>query len=171
MPTRAPLRAACLALGCGLLVSCGGSEARLMPPAEPSPQVIATSTAVTPATPVAVAIESQVGNVVWTTATDPATNEPVDQVSSYRPDAPRIIAAVQTRGLTAGSVVEATWDYNDTSLDAFATRLTLTGNGAELWLSFHIARDSDVPWPVGQYEVTISVNGNRVQQAAVDVSD
>jgi hypothetical protein len=168
---RAPLRAACLALVCGLLVSCGGGEPRLVPPFEPSPQIMATSTTVEAGTPLAAALESQIGDVVWTTATDAATSAPVDMVSSYRPEAPRIIAAVQTRGLAAGSVVEATWEYNDTSLDAFTTRLTLTERGAEQWLSFHIARDPEMLWPVGRYEVTISVNGNKVQQAAVDVSD
>jgi hypothetical protein len=167
---RAPLRAACLALVCGLLVSCGG-EPRLAPPVEPSPQIMATSTTVDAGTPLAAAVESQIGDVAWTTATDAATSAPVDMVSNYRPQSPRIIAAVQTRGLAAGSVVEATWEYNDTSLDAFTTRLTLTERVAEQWLSFHIARDPEMLWPVGRYEVTISVNGNKVQQAAVDVSD
>jgi hypothetical protein len=133
--------------------------------------VVADSTDNAAATPVSAIVERRVGQIVWTTATDPATNAPLEQVSSYRPDAPRIIASVQTGALTAGSVVEATWEYNDSSLDAFTTRLTLTDSAAEHWLSFHIARDPEVPWPVGTYEVTISLDGAPAQEAAVDVSE
>jgi hypothetical protein len=116
-------------------------------------------------------MESQIGDIVWATSTDPASNAPIDAVSSYRPNAPRIIAAVRTRALTAGSTVEATWEYNDTSLDAFTTRLTPPGSGGEQWISFHIARDPEVPWPVGTYELAISLDGIIVQQAAVEVSE
>ncbi len=164
------VRAACLALLCVMLVSCGG-EPRLEPPADQSPEVIANSTAVAAATPGSAAMESPIGDVVWATATDPATNAPIEPVTSYRPDAPRIIAAVRTRALSAGSAIEATWEYNDTSLDAFTTRLTPTESGAEQWISFHIARDREVPWPVGRYEVAISLNGAIVRQAAVEVSE
>ena len=98
------------------------------------------------------------------------TTRPVEPVSIYSPDAPRIIATAQSDALSPGSIVEATWEYNNTSLDAFTTRLTLTEGGAEQWLSFHIARGAEVPWPVGTYEVTISVDGTTMQQAAVEVS-
>jgi hypothetical protein len=164
------LGAACIVLACGVLISCGG-EPRLVPPANPSPAVVPTSTAVAAATPVSVVMESQIGDIVWATSTDPASNAPIDAVSSYRPDAPRIIAAVRTRALSAGSTVEATWEYNDTSLDAFTTRLNPSGSGAEQWISFHIARDPEVPWPVGTYELAISLDGTIVQQAAVEVSE
>jgi hypothetical protein len=116
-------------------------------------------------------MESQIGDIVWATSTDPASNMPIDAVASYRPDAPRIIAAVRTRVLSAGSTVEATWEYNDTSLDAFTTRLTPSSSGAERWISFHIARDPEVPWPVGTYELTIALDGAIVRQAAVEVSE
>jgi hypothetical protein len=115
-------------------------------------------------------VESRIGRIVWAADTDPTTRAPIEPVSSYRPDAPRIIAAVQTHALAAGSVVEATWEYNGTSLDAFTTRLLPTESGAERWLSFHIARDPEVPWPLGTYEVTVSLDGTPMQQAAVDVS-
>ena len=38
-------------------------------------------------------------------------------------------------------------------------------------MSFYIERDPDVPWPVGTYEVTVSLNGTTVQQAAVEVTE
>jgi hypothetical protein len=125
--------------------------------------------AVSAGTPVGAIAAPLIGNVVWATLTDPATNTPTEQIRSYRPDAPRIIAAIQATALPPGSIVEASWEYNDTSLDAFTTRLTPTDSGSEQWLSFHIARDPGVPWPVGTYEVTISLNGAEVLQAAVEV--
>lgn len=164
------LGATCVTLVCVILVSCGG-EPRLAPPPEPSPEIDVEMPEGAAATPLSATLEPRIGRIVWATETDPATHAPIEPVSSYRPDAPRIIAAVQTLALTTGSVVEATWEYNDTSLDAFTTRLVPTESGAERWLNFHIARDPEVPWPVGRYEVTVSLDGTPMQQAAVDVSE
>jgi hypothetical protein len=153
-----------------LLASCGG-EPRVAPPADPLPRKSSNSPEIAAATPISTSVESRVGDIVWTTATDPTTSAPIETVSTYRPDAPRIIAAVQSPALTAGSIVEATWEYNDTSLDTFTTRLTTPESDAERWMSFHIARDPNVPWPVGTYEVTISLDGTIVQQGSVQVTE
>lgn len=123
------------------------------------------------ATPVTTAIATRFGQVVWVTAIDPATNAPIEPVSSYRPDAPRIIAVMQASALSAGATVEATWEYNDTSLDAFSTRLAPADSSAENWISFYIERAPDVLWPVGTYQVTVSVNGTMVQQSAIEVTE
>ena len=166
---RRSLGVGCLALVCAVLVSCG--EPGPAPAPDPSPWVPSHSPGVAAATPVGAAVKPRIGTVIWTTATDPATNAPVEPVASYGADAPRIIAAVQSQALPAGAIVEATWEYNGTSLDAFATRLTATDSGAEQWLSFHIARDPNVPWPVGTYAVTISLDGTAVQQGSIEVSE
>jgi hypothetical protein len=123
------------------------------------------------ATPVNSTVATRFGEIVWATAIDPKTSAPIEPVSSYRPDAPRIIAVIQAFGLSAGSVVEATWEYNNTSLDAFSTRLLQAGSTAESWVSFRIDRSPDMPWPVGTYEVTVSLNGTTVQQAAIEVTE
>jgi hypothetical protein len=161
---------AVLALVCGLLVSCGG-EPRLVPPADSSQQIVTNTPQAAAATPATISMAPQVGEVVWATATDPATNAPIDPVSNYRPDALRIVAAVHLDTLSAGSTFEATWEYNDTSLDAFTTQLTLPEGGSDQWISFYIERDAEVEWPVGIYEVKISLNGTPVQQAAVEVGE
>lgn len=163
------LGVACLGLACAVLVSCG--EPGPAAPTDPSPRAPSHSPAGATATPVATAVKLRIGDIIWATATDPATNAPVEPVLSYRADAPRIIAAVKSQALPTGSIVEATWEYNDTSLDAFATRLTATDSGAERWLSFHITRDPNVPWPAGTYAVTISLDGIPVQQGSVEVSE
>jgi hypothetical protein len=73
--------------------------------------------------------------------------------------------------LPTGSSVEANWEYNDTSLDAFTTRLTPADTGANQWISFYIERDPEVEWPVGTYEVRISLDGATVHEAAVEVRE
>lgn len=170
LTARRSLGVACFALVCAMLVSCGG-EPSLSSPADRSPQLVIRPPVTTAATPFSTAVQSRIGDIVWTSATDPTTNAPIEPVSGYRPDASRIIAAVQTHALSTGSIVQATWEYNDTSLDAFTTQLTPAQGDVEQWMSFHIARDPDVPWPVGTYEVTISLDGTAVQQAAVEVSE
>ena len=114
---------------------------------------------------------SEIGDVIWAMATDPATNAPIEPVSNYAPDAPRIIAAVHVGSLSAGSVLEATWEYNDTSLDAFTTQLTSSESGADQWISFYIERDPDVVWPVGTYEITLSLEGTPVLNSAVEIRE
>ena len=167
---RRSLGVAWLGVVCAMLVSCGG-EPRLVPPVSPSPRAMPQSRAAAAATPVSTAVSTQLGPIVWASAVDPATSAPVEPVSSYRPDAPRIIAAMQNLGLSSGSSIEATWEYNDTSLDAFSTRLAPAGSGAESWISFYIERAPDVLWPVGTYEVTVSLNGSMVQQATIEVTE
>ena len=168
-PTRR-VRAASIAVASVLLASCG-SEPRLAPLADSSPQKTTDSAIVSTAIPAATAVASQPGVIVWATATDPATHAPVEPVSSFAPDALRIVAAVQADALTAGSSVEAIWEYNDTSLDAFTTRLTPSESSSTQWISFYIERDPEVQWPVGTYEVKILLNGATVQEAAVEVRE
>ena len=162
--------AASTALACSLLASCGG-EPRLQPPSDSSQQLIKGAPDVAAGTPVSTAVVPQIGGVVWATSTDPVTNAPVEPVSSFRRDALRIIAAAHTAGLSPGASVEATWEYNDTSLDAFTTRLTPPERGTEQWISFYIERAPEVEWPVGTYVVKISLNGATVQQATVEVRE
>jgi hypothetical protein len=164
------VRAASIALACGLLASCGGDPI-LAPPVDPSPQTTIDTTEAAAATSIATATAQQISDVIWATATDPATNAPIDPVSSYRADALRIVAVVHIDELPTGSSVEATWEYNNTSLDAFTTRLTPADSGANQWISFYIERDPKVEWPVGTYEVRISLNGATAQEAAVEVHE
>ena len=169
MTRRRSVAAVCIALVSAVLVSCGG-ELRLVPPVGPSPEATPPVPAGAVPTPVSTAVATKFGPIIWATAVDSKTGAPVEPVTSYRPDAPGIIAVMQTSGLSAGESIEATWEYNNTSLDAFSTRLVPAASAAESWISFHIERSPDVEWPVGTYEVTVALNGTTVQQASIEVT-
>jgi hypothetical protein len=111
------------------------------------------------------------GRIVWTAAIDQTTNAPTEPVSSYAPTAPRIIAAIPVGPLPAGSRIEATWEYNDSSLDAFTTQLFQSEMIDQVWITFHIERDPNVPWPIGTYEISVSVGETTVEVAEVEVSE
>ena len=72
--------------------------------------------------------------------------------------------------LPAGSQVSATWSYNNTSLDAFATTLTIDHLRPEQWLTFQLSRNAEEPWPTGVYEITISLNGQVAQSSTIEVT-
>lgn len=160
---------AVLVLSIVLLTSCG-EEPRLVPPVGPSP-VSATTLSATPqlATPASTIASPRIGEIVWTAATDPTSNAPIEPVAIYRSDATRIIAAAPIRALPAGSRIEATWEYNNTSLDPFTTQLFPPETLNETWITMYIDRDPEVPWPEGQYEITISLDGVAMQHAAIEV--
>ena len=155
---------------CGLLVSCGG-EAQLAV----TPTQIAVATATHAATPRPVETPTvtppTIGPVVWTTSVDAMTGAPLDSVSTYSPDAPQIIAVIRASSLPAGSTINADWTYNNTSLDAFATRMTLDRPSPEQWIVFRMERTSESMWPVGAYAIAISLNGARVVSSSIDVAD
>ncbi|MBW3631649.1 MAG: hypothetical protein KY456_01340 [Chloroflexi bacterium] len=150
-------------------MSCGG-EPRLVPPNDQSRSRTIEISAVPAATPRATAASS-LGRVIWTDEIDESTNAPVEPVSSYPPTAPRIIAAIPAQSLPAGSRIEAAWEYNDTTLDAFTTELSQAEVIDQTWIAFHIERDPAVAWPVGTYEVRVSLDGTTMQVAAVEVSE
>lgn len=141
----------------------------------------ATSTppaeAVTPATPAVptpapstpVPRSAGLGEVRW--SRDPLTTAtPAAGLTQLPSDAPYIVANVPAYVLPAGSQVSATWSYNNTSLDAFATTLTIDHLRPEQWLTFQLSRNAEEPWPTGVYEITISLNGQVAQSSTIEVT-
>lgn len=151
-----------------VLASCVGDGQNPQPtsPAAPTSQDVYASPAQSAPLP-----SPTLGTVIWTTDLDPSTGAPADEVSQYAPDAPRLIAALPATALPAGAMVNAAWFYNDTSLDAFNTTLTLPDRAAKRWVDFRLSREDDVPWPAGVYEVVITLDGAEVQRASVLVVD
>jgi hypothetical protein len=119
-----------------------------------------------PATPVP--REPEFGEVLWSSDVFSLAT-PVAGATQLTSDVPRIVANVPAYALPAGSQVSAAWSYNSTSLDAFATTLTIEQSQDEQWLTFQLSRNTEEPWPVGIYEITISLNGQVAQSASVEV--
>lgn len=153
----------------GLLAGCGGSAAptgELRPPAAiATPRAaVSAATPTTAAEPVA-----RLGEIVWAAEVDSETGTPLVVTAGYLTDSPRLTAATLATDVPRGAVIEAVWTYNDTSLDAFATRLTLDEAATRRWLRFHLDRDPQTPWPAGIYAVEVSLDGVVVQRAEVEV--
>jgi hypothetical protein len=110
------------------------------------------------------------GDIVWASDIDPKTSAPVASVTRYAPDAPRLVAVTRAERLPAGSRIDATWDYNNTSLDALTTQVVTADQASDRWISFSIDRDPAVLWPVGSYDVAISLDGQVVQRSTVEVA-
>lgn len=108
------------------------------------------------------------GEIVWSgDAIFSAT--PAAGAAQLTTNVPRIVANIPAYSLATGSQVSAAWSYNDTSLDAFATALTIDQPQAEQWLEFQLSRNSETPWPPGIYEVTVSLNGQVAQSSSIEV--
>jgi hypothetical protein len=157
----------CLAL----LTACGGGPATVAPvtTTPPAETVLpATPAPPTPAPATPISHPEGLGEVQWSTETwTDAT--PVAGVTQLTSDVPRLVANVPAYSLPAGSQVSAAWSYNNTSLDAFATTLTVDRPQAEQWLTFQLSRNTESPWPTGVYEITISLNGQVAQSASIEV--
>lgn len=161
----APVTGVCLVL----LTACGGGPT-MVAPATSTPAVAtvvpATPAPTAPATPLP--HPEGLGEILWS---DNPMKEavPAAEVTQFTSDVPRIVANIPAYRLPAGSQVSAAWSYNNTSLDAFATTLTVDQLLAEQWLTFQLSRNTETPWPAGVYEITISLNGQVAQSASVEV--
>ena len=159
-----------LVLGSALfLTSCGGEAFSTIE--RPSPDVAAVETAPAAATPTTAALPTGLGDVVWARSIDSASGSPLTSILQFPPDAPSLTASVLATNIAAGSVVEASWNYNDTPLDAFATRIVIESSTSRRWLTFQLDRESDESWPEGTYAIEILLDGVPVSRGEVEVRD
>lgn len=157
---------AALLFGIALLTGCGG-EARLVSPTlEVTPQQASPAATPASATPVP---GGSIEPVVWATSVDATTEAPLETVTSFGADALTIYACVIVKNQGKGTGIDATWTYNGTSLEAFATQLVLPDDVPQRWIAFHISRDPNVSWPAGTYAISIAVNGDVLQSASIEI--
>jgi hypothetical protein len=148
--------AVCLLILLSSLTACGGDDppAATATPAPPTP---------TPEPPV------ELGQIVWTTAIDESTKAPKDQVSIFPRDAAAIYAVIPVTRVKEHTQITAEWDFDGVPMP----ELTITVSAPDLpnggWIEFHIARSTNLFWPIGTYRVRISVDGQPVLEASVPV--
>lgn len=164
---------ALLAAVVGPLAACGGSD---LAPASPTPAAT-TPEAVTPpavpdpsATPVGGFGNDRIalGPVTWSLAIDPGTGGPADAVTAIPEDSPRFWAAAPLVRATPGVRLRADWTYNGTAMPVLAAETVVPDVGGG-WVTFDLALPKDERWPVGDYAVTISVDGQPAMRATIPV--
>lgn len=111
-----------------------------------------------------------VGDVVWASAIDPATNAPRERVDRFSADVARLYAVVDVAGLPIGAVVRGAWTYNGVAMGELDAEVAITAPTAQpTWIEFHLERTDD-RWPEGTYEIAIGVDGEVLRTASVEVS-
>jgi hypothetical protein len=145
------------------LAACGGDNPREVEAPDASPS--ATLPSPTPTVPPPAAI----GEIVWAKGTDPNTNAPVDPVDFYLVSDRAIYAVARVTDLRPDSVISAAWSYNGASLDSETTGLIPGSVYRVGYVQFHLERGGSIEWPDGTYAVTISLDGQAVQSAQIEV--
>jgi hypothetical protein len=110
-----------------------------------------------------------VGAVVWSSAVQPETNEPVSPVESF-PDTTSVLYAVfPIQRLPEGSTIRAFWTFNGTSLDGLDQEITSPRDQVSGWLEFHLERTGQEPWPDGTYAITLTSDSVQIATGEVVV--
>ena len=138
--------------------ACGKKEAPPAPAPVPAPAPIAPP----PAAPAPVAGVT-VTSVSLGNAVDAAQNVTMPQESFATKDT--IYAAVSTSGTAANAAIAAKWTYQDGQVVNESSQ-TIAPTGPAV-TTFHISKPDG--WPVGGYQVEISVDGKVIDSKKFDV--
>jgi hypothetical protein len=156
-----------------LLVGCGGDDSNDNDPTQTetaqaqlqiAPTQTASSVTPTPLPPMTI------GAVIWASEIDPETGAPSEIVDAFTSGTRTIYAVVPVSNVPENTVIVADWTYNNTSLDALSTSVTILPDQTPKWLEFHLSRSED-RWPDGTYAIAISVGDEVVQQAEIEVEN
>ena len=93
----------------------------------------------------------------------------MDQVTSFPHDAPTIYAVIPVTRVIGNTQITADWDYDGVPMPELTTTVSAPDLPDGGWIEFHIARSTNLFWPVGTYRVRISVNGQPTQEATIAV--
>jgi hypothetical protein len=145
-------------VGCGS----GGGDGAARPAATEAAHNI-------PPEPTPTPIVVTLSGVVWTTAVDPVTNAPQDNVTSYATTAPVIIAAVQVGSMPAGAELTATWWIDRAEVPEATMRVATDSLVREGWAKFQFTREEERRFPLGVLEVRITATGGREVTGSVEI--
>lgn len=151
-----------IGLVCMVLVACGGSE----PDSTHSSDSVSTPVS-TPVTPEVLPLK--IGQVQWTTGTDPDTGAPLAIVDAFTTESPAIIAVVQVENLATGTDFTATWTLNDVPIAGTDMRVTAEDDMSSAWIAFSFTRDANRRYPVGQLGVTITASDGAMRESSVRI--
>jgi hypothetical protein len=142
-----------------VLTACGSSSGG---GATPDPTATVTKATAPP-------VAAELLGITWTTAVDPETQAPENEVTAFPIDAPSIIAAVEVGELQAGTVLTATWFIDGMEVPQATMQVTAQQDLQEGWATFQFTRAPDRLFPLGELEVRVTaVDGSEVT-GSVDV--
>jgi hypothetical protein len=155
-----------------VLVACGDDDSD---PADPT--AVATvaapvpSAEAPPSTEVPEPVQIVAGDPVWTTSVEAGTNRPLDEVEGeFDATAPVIYAAVSIVSAPAGSLLVASWTYNNTPIQGMDETVQLPEVRFDpIWLEFHLERQAGDEWPDGEYRITLHEGDRVVSEGTIEV--
>lgn len=150
-------------VACVLLTACGSGgsddpEITSIPEPTATPVVVATALGGTP----------RVGEALWTSAIESATNAPRSLAPTV--DDTTIYAVFPIESLPAGTQLVASWFFNDTSLDALGSAMRIDQDRVSGWVEFHIERTGEEAWPDGDYEIVLTDGTNEIRRSMITIS-
>lgn len=108
--------------------------------------------------------------ITWARAIDPATNEPKESASGFVTTDETIYAVLAVARIDQDSVVEATWSYNGAEVPELTATVTVDRGYTDGWIEFHLDRAPAEIWPIGEYAIKITINGQTVAESSVVVT-
>lgn len=133
--------------------------------ASPSP-VAATATAGSTSTPA----PAEEAAILWARAVDPATNEPTRKATAFITTDDVIYAVLPVENVAQGTVFEATWSFNGEVVPALTATVVCDKAYTTGWIAFQLTRSEGEIWPIGEYGVAISSNGEPVAESTIQVT-
>lgn len=109
------------------------------------------------------------GTPVWTERVDPATNQPIQPVSVFPDTVERITLAVPVENFRAEANLTAIWSFNGVQLEGFDTRVSADQDLERGWIEVHLERQTEGPWPDGEYRVDLIAGEEVISTAVVAV--
>ncbi len=109
-------------------------------------------------------------DLVWARAVDPETNEPPRKATAFITTDEVIYAVLPVEDVAQGTVFEATWSFNGEVVPALTASVTCDRAYTTGWIEFHLTRPANDIWPIGEYGIAISANGEPVAEATIQVT-
>lgn len=107
--------------------------------------------------------------IVWASSIVPATGGPGERVASFPTTAANLYAVVPFEYIARGVSIRADWSYNNTAMPTLTSSSMTEATQTDLWIAFHLARNGATPWPDGEYQLTVLLDGQPALTSTVHV--
>ncbi len=111
----------------------------------------------------------QIERLVWTSAVDETTGEPVDEVAAYTTTSPAIVAVVEASNVPAGTTFTASWTIDGQQVPEAEMRTTIDDDMTTAYVAFQFLRQEDRFFPLGELEVMVTTNTGDTVSGAVEI--